>query len=158
MDKVEPSVLNTFRAAAYVGSNWLGRESLHVEELGTIWSHYAIKNEYSPLEAVLVHRPGSELNVSRADADRMLMLDEIDVGLAQAQHDAMTEIYGQQGIQVHLVKPENEPLPNQMFCADLCAMTPQGAILGRAALQFPRLMPCVNGVMKFVSLLWMITK
>lgn len=124
---------NGFGAAAYGGENWVARTAPHGDEIGTIWANYAVANEYAPLAAVLMHRPGEELAASIRDAEKALMLAPLDIAHAQAQHDGISETYRRLGIAVYLVDPNTPPRPNQMFCADLCAMTPEGAILARPA-------------------------
>lgn len=119
--------------AAYGGDNWVARTTSHAEELGSHWSGYRVANEYAPLEAVLMHRPGQELAASLEDTEKALMLEPLDISLAQEQHDKISDAYRQEGIKVHMVDSETQVQPNQMFCADLCAMTPQGAILARPA-------------------------
>jgi N-dimethylarginine dimethylaminohydrolase len=45
----------------------------------------------------------------------------------------MVEAFNAAQVEVHFVEPDMPCQPNQMFCADLMAMTPQGAILARPA-------------------------
>lgn len=45
----------------------------------------------------------------------------------------MCEAYHAHGVEIHHVNPKTKAQPNQMFCADQMAMTPQGAILARPA-------------------------
>jgi N-dimethylarginine dimethylaminohydrolase len=61
------------------------------------------------------------------------MLAPVDLPRAQAQHDALAQIYRDAGATVHYVDPGETPPPNQMFVADLLFMTPEGAILARPA-------------------------
>jgi N-dimethylarginine dimethylaminohydrolase len=133
MKNSDPAPNNSFGAAAYGGENWVARAAPHESELGSLWSGYRVANEYAPLRAVLMHRPGAELAASREDAEKALMLAPLDIALAQAQHDGISQTYRQHGVAVHSVDPDTPARPNQMFCADLCAMTPQGAILARPA-------------------------
>jgi N-dimethylarginine dimethylaminohydrolase len=67
------------------------------------------------------------------DPEGTLMLATPDPAGMQVQHDALAQAYGVEGIQVHLVDPPTLPPPNQLFSADLMAMTPEGAILARPA-------------------------
>jgi N-dimethylarginine dimethylaminohydrolase len=67
------------------------------------------------------------------DPDSVLMLEPLDLTRAGLQHAGMVDAYRSLGIEVHHVKPVGMPTPNQMFCADLFVMTPQGAILARPA-------------------------
>jgi N-dimethylarginine dimethylaminohydrolase len=106
--------------AAFGGKGYQPRRGRLIDEIG------------SPLEAVLLHRPGDELAAS-AEPNAVLMLESIDLARAQAQHDALVNAYLNAGVRVHLVEPELKPPPNLMFAADLFFMTPEGAILGRPA-------------------------
>lgn len=121
-----------FEAAAYGGSGWLQRTATHADEIGGLWADCGIINEWAPLRAVLLHRPGAEL-VSSGDPDAVLMLDRIDLSRAQSQHDGMVEAFGMAGATVHVLDPAGPATPNQMFLADLLFMTPEGAILSRPA-------------------------
>ena len=61
------------------------------------------------------------------------MLAPLDIARAADEHAALAEAYQAQGVKVHDVAPEGTPSPNQMFCADLMVMTPEGAIIARPA-------------------------
>jgi arginine deiminase len=117
-------------AAAYGGSGWSPRTASLREEIGSIWARCGIDSEHAPLRAVLLHRPGRELVID--DADTAQMLDVPDAARAAAQHDALADAYRAAGIVVHYVEPRRVQ-PNLMFCADLFAMTPAGAIVARPA-------------------------
>jgi arginine deiminase len=119
-------------AAAYGGPGWSPRTASLREEMASVWSACAVSTEWSPLRAVLLHRPGVELEAA-ADPDSSQMLAPLDAAVAQKQHDALAQAYRDLGVQVHYVDPPEEPPPNLMFVADLLFMTPEGAILGRPA-------------------------
>ncbi|MCP4143128.1 MAG: amidinotransferase [Chloroflexi bacterium] len=121
-----------FNAAAYGGAGWSPRTAGLNEEIGSIWGKCGISTEWSRLKAVLLHRPDKELATSD-NPNEMQMLAPIDIGKAQAQHDAMADAYRNAGVKVHYVEPEGEASPNQIFVADLVFMTPEGAILARPA-------------------------
>ena len=127
-----PRVQSRDGAAAYGGPGWSGRASTLAEELGGVWSACGIDSEWNTLEAVMLHRPGDELGASR-DPDAVQMLAPLDIGRAQAEFDAMMVVLTDSGVEIHQVAPDDAPLPNQMFCADLFVMTREGAILGRPA-------------------------
>ena len=124
---------NSFGAAAYGGRGWQGRERTHREEIGDLWAPSGLDSEYAPLRHVLIHPPGAELSVAAADPDAAQMLEAPDLGKAREQHAAMADAYRAVGVTVDLVDPVGQPTPNQMFCADLFVMTPEGAILARPA-------------------------
>ena len=128
-----PVSSNTFGTAAYGGENWSPREQSHADEIGGIWDACGIDSEWRPLKSVLLHTPGPELESSLDDHDAVQMLAPVDLGRAREEHAAMVEAYRNAGVEVQLVEPDAPCPPNQMFCADLFAMTPQGAILARPA-------------------------
>lgn len=119
-------------AAAFGGQGWQPRKRSLQQELGTIWAECGIKDEYAPLESVLLHRPGGELQASE-DPDAVQMLAPLDLQRAQEQHDNLAKEYGDLGITVHYLDPNVTPSPNQIFMADLLFATPEGIILARPA-------------------------
>ncbi len=123
---------DSFGAAAYGGDNWSPRVRSHREEIGDLWAKSGVDSEYATLRDVVVHRPGDELSAS-VDPEAVLMLDRLDLNRAQDQHDIMVQTYRDHGVEVHFVDPTVTPSPNQMFCADLVFMTPEGAIMARPA-------------------------
>ncbi len=137
--------MEPFDAAAYGGEGWSPRSAALKEELGSVWGACGMSSDYTRLMAVLLHRPGEELLAS-ANPNEVLMIEPLDLARARTQHDGIAEAYRQAGVVVHYVEPEERPLrpatseaaqsrlfPNQMFCADLMFMTPEGAILARPA-------------------------
>ncbi len=126
------STTEPFEAAAYGGAGWSPRTKNTLQEIGTIWASCGIQSEYGPLRSVLLHEPGKELNASDNPND-MQMIDRLDVKRAQHQHKAMAQAYEKAGVNIHYVKPDTPATPNQMFCADLFFMTPEGAVLARPA-------------------------
>ena len=123
---------STVHRAAYGGENWLPRTQSHREEIGSLWAASGINSEWGQLKTVLLHEPGEEWD-DLADPDTVQMLDKVDLAVGRKQHAAMAQAYREAGVKVHFVAPEQTPTPNQMFCADLFIMTPEGAILGRPA-------------------------
>ncbi len=124
---------SSFDSAAYGGDGWQPRSSLHADEIGSIWVNCGLFNEWAPLKTLIVHQPGEELQASTLDPNKVQMLDKIDLVKAREEHTAMVEQYRTHDVAVLTVDPNREPSPNQMFCADLFAMTPEGALLARPA-------------------------
>ena len=118
-------------AAAYGGDGWSPRTASLGDEIGRLWAPCGIRDEWSPLRAVLLHRPGAELAVP--DPDAAQLLEPVDPDRAAAEHDLLAAAYREEGVLVRAVEPAAAPTPNLMFCADLFLMTPEGAILGRPA-------------------------
>jgi len=71
--------------------------------------------------------------VSEDRINEALYTDVIDLAKAQAEHDQMVQIYRDHDVAVHYVETNQTMPPNQLFCADLAVMTPEGAILARPA-------------------------
>jgi arginine deiminase len=124
-------VTDLFSAAAYGGADWSPRATSLRDELGSVWGACGVTDEWSPLRAVLLHRPGGELQVT--DPAHAQMLAPLDTALARRQHDALAGAFRRAGVTVHTVDPPQAVPPNLMFVADLMFMTPEGAILGRPA-------------------------
>jgi len=99
-------------------------------QMPALWGDWGCNSEIGRLRAVLLHRPGPEIE-NIPDPAAVLFADRMDPIKAREQHDAMAEIYRQNGVQVYYAEemPQNEP--NGMFCRDLVAMTPEGAIVAR---------------------------
>lgn len=122
-----------FAQPAYGGAGWSQRAATHREEIGRLWSAAGIDGEWRSLRRVALRRPGPELEMQEGAAEEMLFSRRLDLGRAQAEHDALAEIYRAEGVEVIEIAPSPEAMPNQMFCADLMAMTPEGAIVARPA-------------------------
>ena len=118
--------------AAYGGNGWSPRRTSMHEEIGTTWELCGISDEWSPLKAVLLHRPGAELQ-NRSHPNDVQMLAKPDPHRAARQCDLLVRAYEDAGVRVSLLHPPKAVTPNQMFVADLMLMTPEGAIVARPA-------------------------
>jgi len=124
---------DSFGTAAYGGEGWSPRIRTHGQELGDLWADCGIDSEWRLLKSVLVHRPGSEMEVPEDQINELQFAEALDLGKARAEHDYMVEIYQKNKVDVRLLAPNPGMTPNQLYCADLFAMTPEGAILARPA-------------------------
>jgi N-dimethylarginine dimethylaminohydrolase len=132
MPPMSDSSFSQAKDAAHGGEGWSPRTTSTAEELGSLWAPCGVTSEAGCLKSVLLHRPGAE--VSRTvDFQKALWLGPIDLKTAQEQHDSLVRFYRERSIQVTLLPDESGRYPNLMFCRDLFAMTPQGAILSRPA-------------------------
>jgi arginine deiminase len=120
------------KTAAYGGAGWSPRTASLRQEIGQVWGACGVGTEWSPLKAVLLHRPGPELD-ELTDPDQAQMLAPLNAGRARKQHDALAQAYRDAGIAVHYVEPAGTPPPNLIYVADLMFMTSEGAVLGRPA-------------------------
>jgi len=118
--------------AAYGGAKWDERVASQREDMPRWWGDWGVSSECGTLRAVLVHRPGPELD-DIVDFDAVQMRADLDPALARVQHDAMTAAYRAHGVAVYNVDGWRKDKPNQMFMRDLMLMTPEGAIITRPA-------------------------
>ncbi len=124
---------DTFGTAAYGGDGWSPRIRTHAQELGDIWTDCGIDSEWRPLKSVLVHRPGPEMEIPADRINEAQFAEPLDLEKARREHDHMVETYRAHQVDVHILETGPEMTPNQIYCADLFVMTPQGAILARPA-------------------------
>ena len=121
-----------YSASAYGGENWRPRTASHQDEIGSLWRACGINAEWTELQSVLLHPPGPELTaLDNPESAQLLEIPSWEQ--ARKQHDAIAQTYRDVGVSVHYVEPGGTPSPNQIFCADLFFMTPEGAILARPA-------------------------
>jgi N-dimethylarginine dimethylaminohydrolase len=118
--------------AAYGGAKWSPRETSMREDMGTYWGEWGSSSECGKLHAVLLRRPGPELD-NITDFDAVQMRADLDPQLAREQHDAMADAYEAHGVRVFYVENGRLDKPNSFFIRDLMLMTPEGAIITRPA-------------------------
>lgn len=118
--------------AAYGGTRWSPRDTTMAEDLPTYWGDWGSSSECGRLHAVLLRRPGPELDLI-TDFEAVQMRSDLNPERARLQHDAMADAYEQHGVQVHYVEHGRLDKPNSYFVRDLMLMTPEGAIITRPA-------------------------
>ncbi|MGH2510608.1 MAG: dimethylarginine dimethylaminohydrolase family protein [Ktedonobacteraceae bacterium] len=127
-----PSLKQTTLTAAQGGYKWLPRE-VSRENFVDTWGDWGASSECGQLRAVLLKRPGRELDLIE-DLDAMLIHEGyLDLDLMQAQHSALARAYLDNNVAVHYVEGSRLDKPNAYFCRDLMLMTPEGAIIARPA-------------------------
>lgn len=121
---------------ALPGERWFAKESFSIEEMPEYWGDWGVSSETSKLRAVLMRRPGEEIE----DFDWQLarFKSAIDSAKFRKQHDALAEIYRENGVKVYYVDEQRKDRPNALFCRDLVFMTPEGAIVTRPAMEARR--------------------
>lgn len=122
----------TMLSAAYGGEKWSPRLAAMTEDMASVWGDWGVSSEIGRLHAVLLRRPGPELDVI-TDFDAMQMRADLVPEIVRAQHDALAETYRALGVAVHYVEAGHLDKPNSMFVRDLMLMTPEGAIVTRPA-------------------------
>lgn len=113
---------------------WFALETPFETEIESYWGgDWGVASEVGRLRAVLLRRPGPEIEGMRDPAEwrfRELM----DPERARAQHDQVAEIYRQHGVAVHYVEETRVDRPNAIYMRDNLFMTPEGAIVARQAI------------------------
>lgn len=117
-------------SAAYGGALWSPRIAAMTEDMTTTWGDWGVSSEIGRLHAVLLRRPGPELDAV-TDFDAMQMRSDLSADLVREQHDALADAYRVAGVVVHYVERGRIDKPNAMFVRDLMLMTPEGAIVTR---------------------------
>lgn len=115
------------------GERWFPRETTMAEDLDELWGDWGCASEVERLKAVLMRRPGPEIEgITDPAGPRWLEIMEPDK--ARAQHDALADIYRKHGVEVYYVEEMRRDRPNAFFVRDAFVMTPEGAILARPAM------------------------
>ncbi len=125
-------VLKQNEDSAHGGDGWVPRVGTLQSERGTIWADFGVTAEYHQLRAVLMHRPGPEIE-SIDDFRSALWLGIPNPDIARAQHDALADLYRSHGVVVHELGDVPATLPNAYFCRDTFVIAPTGAIVSRMA-------------------------
>ena len=118
---------------AIPGERWFPKESYFEDDITEYWGDWGVSSEVDTLKAVLLRRPGKE--IENFNAKEVRFSDEpIDVELMRKQHDEVAQIYRDFGAKVYYVENQREDRPNAVLCRDLMFMTPEGAIITRPAM------------------------
>ena len=119
-------------STAYGGGVWSPRLASMRDDMAEAWGEWGVSSECGRLHAVLLRRPGPELDAIE-DFDAVQMRAGLDPDLARRQHDALAAAYRACGVEVYYVERGRIDKPNSMFVRDLMLMTPEGAIVTRPA-------------------------
>ena len=121
---------------ALAGERWFAKESSIEEDMAELWGDWGVSSEVDSLRAVLMRRPGKEIDDFDWQAARFK--GPISADRFRAQHDALAQIYREHGVTVHYIEDQRADRPNALFCRDLVFMTPEGAIVTRPAMEARR--------------------
>ena len=119
-------------SAAYGGDLWSPRVATMTEDMSSTWGDWGVSSEIGKLHAVMLRRPGPELDAV-TDFNVMQMRSDLSPDRVRLQHDALADAYRAAGVVVHYVERGRIDKPNAMFVRDLMLMTPEGAIVTRPA-------------------------
>jgi len=118
--------------AAISGERWFPKETTFKEDMPLYWGDWGCSSEVNKLRAVLLRRPGKE--IENFDYEEVRFRAPIDPELFKKQHDILAEHYIKHGAKVYYVEKQREDRPNAVFCRDNLFMTPEGAIITRLAM------------------------
>jgi len=122
---------------AIPGERWFPKETNFIDDMDTYWGDWGVSSEVDTLRAVLMRRPGKEVENFDPNAVRFSNVP-IDIELMRKQHDDVVQIYRDHGVKVFYVEEQREDRPNAVFCRDLMFMTPEGAIITRPGMSARR--------------------
>ena len=122
----------TSKAAKVGGQGWQARDASFAEDMPEVWGDWGVTSEFGRLRAVLLRRPGAEID-RVTDHNAALWMEPMDGDLARAQHDAMAQAYRSHGVAVHHIENAHPDKPNSHFVRDQMLMTPEGVIVARPA-------------------------
>ena len=95
---------------AVPGERWFPKETTFEEDINEYWGDWGVSSEVDTLKAVLMRRPGKE--VEKFNAEEVRFSNEpIDVELMRFQHDAVADIYRQHGVRVYYVEEQRTDRP-----------------------------------------------
>lgn len=107
------------------------RLNTFLEDMPRVWGeNWSVTSEIGRLRAVMVHRPGKEIE-NITDPAAIYFRDFIDVDKARWEHDQLVQVYRDHGVDVYNIDETDENCPNAMYCHDLILGTPEGVIITR---------------------------
>jgi N-dimethylarginine dimethylaminohydrolase len=117
------------------GERWFPSEASFSQEMKELWGDWFCNSEIGKLEAVLMHRPGGEIEgITAGNFAEFRFRGPMNPDKARAQQDALVDLYQSHGVNVFYVEGQRSDRPNAMFMRDLMFMTPEGAIVCRPAI------------------------
>ncbi len=116
------------------GERWFPNERNFAESMKDYWGDWYCDSECGTLKAVLLHRPGPEMDAVK-DPSAVRFKAAIDADKARSEHDGLADIYRAHGVDVHYVEGYRIDRPNALFMRDQVLMTPEGAIVCRPAME-----------------------
>lgn len=117
------------------GERWFPSEVPFADEMKENWGDWYCDSEVGKLRAVLMHRPGVEIEgITEDNYEQFRFRGGIIAEKARQEQDALADIYRAHGVEVHYVGEQRKDKPNAMFMRDLLFMTPEGAIVCRPSI------------------------
>lgn len=118
---------------AVPGERWFALETSFEDDMVEYWGgDWGCSSEFKKLRAVLMHRPGEE--IEDFDYKAVRFRAPVDPEKFRAAHDRLADYYRSHGIKVVYAAPCRADRPNAVFCRDKLFMTPEGAVICRLAM------------------------
>ena len=117
---------------AIPGERWFPKETGFVEDMPLYWGDWGVASEVDELKAVLMRRPGKE--IENFDYKEARFKEPIDPEKFRQEHDNLAQIYRDHGVKVYYIEEQRDDRPNAVFVRDQVFMTPEGAIITRPAM------------------------
>lgn len=114
------------------GDKWFPLETKFEDDMLNYWGDWGCSSEIEELKAVMMRRPGKEID--NFDYQKVRFRMQISPALFRKQHDSLADFYRSLGIKVYYIEDQREDKPNAVFARDLVLMTPEGAIVCRPAM------------------------
>jgi len=102
------------------------------EDVLKMWGgNWYVDSEIGKLRAVLMRRPGKEVEDITLEPKRVSMHEKLNPEGMRKEFDDIVRMYEEHGVKVYLVEETGKDCPNAIFCRDLVNGSPNGAILSR---------------------------
>ncbi|UOQ91879.1 arginine deiminase family protein [Halobacillus shinanisalinarum] len=114
------------------GERWFPSTTPFSEEMKELWGDWYCDSEIGKLRDVIMRKPGKEIKfITENNFGDFRWKAPMDFTKAKQQHNELTDIYRNHGVNVHYVEQQREDRPNALFMRDQVFMTPEGAIVCR---------------------------
>lgn len=121
------------------GERWFPSETKFSDEMASIWGKWYCDSEVGKLRAVLLRRPGKEIEfIDENNFADYRWKAPMNIEKARAEQDVLAQVYKDNGAKVYYVEEQRDDRPNALYMRDLVFMTPEGAIVCRPGISARR--------------------
>jgi N-dimethylarginine dimethylaminohydrolase len=121
------------------GERWFPDEATFADQMEEHWGDWFCDSEIGRLHAVLMRRPGAEIDgVTAENYADVRWNAPMNQEQARKEHDSLADIYREHGIAVHYIDEQRVDRPNALYVRDQVFMTPEGAIVCRLGISARR--------------------
>lgn len=116
-----------------IGERHFAAKTSFLEDMPKYWGNWGATSEVGRLRAVLMRRPGQEIE-GITDPQGPRWREVMHAEGARLEHDALAQVYRDHGVEVYYVHEMDVDRPNAVYCRDLLGIAPEGAIITRPAM------------------------